>query len=80
MNRLRDKAEEDYRPSHNFISIGGRPLCNLRFADDIDLTGGNEAELQDLTARPETPGAYGIGVSSEKITILVNSTSQPTSS
>lgn len=31
------------------ISIGGRPLCNLCFTDDIDLMGGSEAELQDVT-------------------------------
>ena len=46
---------------HTSISIGGQPLCNLRFADDIDLTGGSEAELQDLTNRLErTAGAYGM--------------------
>jgi hypothetical protein len=65
---------------HNFhtsISIGGRPLCNLRFADDIDLMGGNEAELQELTTRLEkASGAVGMEVSSEKSKILVNSHSQ----
>ena len=35
------------------VSIGGRPLCNLRFADDIDLIGRDEEELQDLTTRLE---------------------------
>ena len=24
------------------VSIAGRPLCNLRFADDVDLLGGSE--------------------------------------
>ncbi|GFR66182.1 endonuclease-reverse transcriptase [Elysia marginata] len=33
------------------ISIGGRPICNLRFADDIDLIAGSQAELQVLTDR-----------------------------
>ena len=33
------------------IFIGGRPICNLRFEDDIDLMGGNKNELQDLTTR-----------------------------
>ena len=33
------------------ISIGGRPMCNLRFADDIDLMGGSNGELQDLINR-----------------------------
>ena len=52
---------------HPSISINGRPLCNLRFADDIDLVGGSEAELQDLTARLERASTlFGMEVSSEK--------------
>ena len=31
------------------ISIGGRNLYNLRFADDIDLIAGSNDELQTLT-------------------------------
>ena len=27
------------------VSIEGRPLCNMRFATDIDLLGGSEEEL-----------------------------------
>ena len=37
---------------HNFkstISIGGRIISNRRFADDIDLMGGSNDELQELT-------------------------------
>jgi len=30
------------------ITIGGRPITNLRFADDIDLIAGEEAELTGL--------------------------------
>ena len=30
-------------------TIGGRPICSPRFADGIDLMGGSESELQDLT-------------------------------
>ena len=56
------------------ISIGGRSTNNLRFADDIDLMGGSEAELQELTNRlVNTAGAYGMEVSSEKSKVLVNS-------
>ena len=62
---------------HDFqtsISIGGRPICNLRFADDIDLMAGSEAELQDLTTRLEkAAGRYGMEISSEKSKIMVNS-------
>ena len=32
-------------------SIAGCLLCNLQFADDIDLLGGSEEEVQQLTER-----------------------------
>ena len=35
------------------VSIGRRPLCNLRFPADINLLGGSEEELQQLTERLE---------------------------
>ena len=34
---------------HSSISIGGRIISNLRFADDIDLISGSNCELQKLT-------------------------------
>ena len=36
---------------HTSISIGGRSIRNLRFADDIDFKGGSNYQLQDLTNR-----------------------------
>ena len=33
------------------ISIGGRNISNIRFADDIDLIAGSNKELQVLTNR-----------------------------
>ena len=49
------------------ISIGGRPLCYVRFADDITSRGSNNGELQDLTNRlVERATAYGMEVSKEK--------------
>ena len=41
---------------HNFngmVSISGREISNLRFADDIDLIAGIEEELQELTTTLE---------------------------
>ena len=59
---------------HTSISIGGRPLCNLRFADDIDLMAGSNNELQVLTTRlADSAGAYGMEVSHEKSKVMVNS-------
>lgn len=66
--------QDTLRDHHTSISIGGRPLCNLRFADDIDLMAGSNNELQVLTTRlEESAGAYGMEVSHEKSKVLVNS-------
>jgi len=32
------------------VKIGGQVITNLRFADDIDLTCGNEGDLRRLTS------------------------------
>ena len=34
---------------HTSISLGGRPICNLRFVNDIDLIADSSVELKDLT-------------------------------
>ena len=60
---------------HTSISIGGRPVCNLRFADDMDLMGGSKGELRDLTNRlVDTAMVHGIEVSTENSKIISNST------
>ena len=62
---------------HNFkstISTGGRTISNLRFADDIDLMWGSNDELQELTDRlSNSAREYGMEISSEKSTVMVNS-------
>ena len=62
---------------HNFkstISIGGRIISNLKFADDIDLMGGSNDELQELTDRlSNSAREYGMDISSEKSKVMVNS-------
>ena len=56
------------------MSIGGWPLCNLQFADDFDMLGGSEEELQQLAERLEkTVAGYGMEISSDKSKILDNS-------
>ena len=43
------------------ISIGGRIVTNLRFADDIDGLAGNENELKELVQLLDrTASTYGI--------------------
>ena len=66
--------QETLNDHHTSISIGRRPLCNLRFADDIDLTDGSNGELQDFTNRlVDGATAYGTEVSTEKSKIMTNS-------
>ena len=53
------------------ISIGGRNISNLRFADDIDLLAGSNQELADLTACLDKAAVrYGMEISVSKSKIL----------
>ena len=45
-------ALEDHEGS---VSIGGRTITNLRFADDIDGVAGSEEELSNLVERLDRP-------------------------
>lgn len=55
------------------ISIGGRPLTNLRFADDIDGIAGNEDELARLVRQLDnTSTRYGMEISAEKTKLMTN--------
>ena len=56
------------------ISIDGRNLSNLRFADDIDLIAGSNDELQTLTNKlSNSASRYGMQISAEKSKIIINS-------
>ena len=57
------------------VSIEGRAITNLRFADDIDGLAGEEEELARLVERlDKTCTAYGIEISAEKTTLMTNNT------
>ena len=66
--------QETLHDHHTPISIGGRPVCNLPFADDIDLKGGSNGELQDRTNTRRRAIAYVMEVSIEKSMVMTNST------
>ena len=69
--------QETLQDHHIAISIGGRPLCNLRFADDIDLMGGGNNEFEDLTNRfVARASAYGMEVSTERSMVMANSANE----
>ena len=58
------------------VSIGGRTVTNLRFADDNDGLAGEEEELANLVERlDKAPTAYGMEISAEKIKLMTNDTS-----
>ena len=55
------------------ISIAGRTITNLRFADDIDGLAGSEQELAQLVERIEqTSRAYGMEINAEKTKLMTN--------
>jgi len=56
------------------ISIGGRTITNLRFADDIDGLAGSEEELARLVSSlDQTALRYGMEISAEKTKLMTNS-------
>ena len=58
------------------VSIGGRTITNLRFADDIDGLAGEEEELANLVERLDKAStAYGMEISAGKTKLMTNNTS-----
>ncbi|XP_052238472.1 hemicentin-1-like [Dreissena polymorpha] len=73
--------QETLHGHHTSISISGRPISILRFADEIDLMSGTSSEFKKITNRLyERTGAYGMEVSTEKImvNIMTNTSSNIT--
>ena len=57
------------------VSIGGRAITNIRFANDIDGLAGEE-ELAKLYAHLDKAStAYGMEISAEKTKLMTNNTS-----
>lgn len=70
LEKIMQEALHKYEPT---LSIGGRQICNLRFADDIDLMASNETDLQTLTKRLDNAASqFGMEINTEKSQILVN--------
>ena len=58
------------------VSIGGRTIISLRFADDIDGLAGEEEELANLVeCLDEASTAYSMEISAEKTKLITNNTS-----
>ena len=58
------------------VSIGGRTITNLRFADDTDGLAGEEEELANLVERLDKAcTAYSKEISAEKTKLMTNNSS-----
>ena len=66
-------AIEDYEGT---VSIGGRTITNLCFADDINGLAGEEEELAKLVQHlDKATTAYGMEICAEKTKLMTNNTS-----
>ena len=73
LERITTDALEDHEGT---VSIGGRTITNLRFADDIDGVAGDEEELANLVEHLDKAStAYGMEISAEKTKLMTNNTS-----
>ena len=53
------------------VSIGGRTITNLRFANDTNGLAGEEKEVAKFVARlDKAPTAYGMEISAEKTKVM----------
>ena len=58
------------------VSIGGRTITNLRFADDIDGLAEEEEEMANLVERLDKAStAYSMKINAEKTKLMTNNTS-----
>ena len=68
LERIMTDVLEDHEGT---VSIGGRTIINLRFADDIDGLAGEEEELVKLVERLDKAStAYGMEIITEKIKLM----------
>ena len=72
LERIMTDALENHEGS---VSIGGRTITNLRFADDIDALAGKEDELVKLVNHLDTTSTkYGMEINAEKTKLMTNNT------
>ena len=73
LERIMTDALQDHEGT---VSIGGRTITNLRFADDIDGLAGEEEDLANSFERLDKAStAYGREISAEKTKLTTNKTS-----
>ena len=63
LEEIMSETQNNYLSS---ISIGGRPIWNLKFVDDIDLIAGSNEEIQELIDQlSRNATRYGMEISSD---------------
>ena len=68
LERITTDALEDHEGT---VSIEGRTITNLRFADDIDGLAGEEEELANLVVHLDKASkAYGLEISAKKTKLM----------
>ena len=73
LERIMTDALENHEGT---VSIGGRTISNLRFADNINGLAGADEELAKLVGRLDKAAtAYGMEISAEKTKLMTNNTS-----
>ena len=73
LERIMTDALEDHEGT---VNIGGRPITNLRFADDIDGLAGKEEELTKFVDNLDKASTtYGMEISAEKTKLMTNTKS-----
>ena len=73
LERIMTDALEDHEGT---VSIGGRTITNLCFADDVDGLAGEEEELANLVeCLYKASTAYSMEISAEKTKLMKNNTS-----
>ena len=72
LERIMTDASEDHE---GIVSIGGRTITNLRFADDIDGLAGEEELANLVECLDKASTAYSMEISAEKTKLITNNTS-----
>ena len=67
----------DAREGHiGTVSIGGRTITNLRFADGIDAIAGDEQELANIVKCLDKPSSdYRVEINADKTKLMTNNSS-----
>ena len=73
LERITTDALEDHEGT---VSVGGRTITNLRFADDIDGLTEEEEELAKLVERLDKASkAHGMEINAQKTKVITNNSS-----